>query len=168
MDNILVTSYNNFENLAHLPIGTPAPEEQTLNLIQSNTIQPTTISSLNPAFVLKHPTKNIIYVCNESITKGTIETYTLNYDNQKAILTKINSVDSIGTSTCFIAIDKKQKNLLVVNYWDSIISIHPLQDGIAQKSIFVYRSKKNVLANHRGDHLNNRQSESHNHSLYFY
>jgi len=38
----------------------------------------------------------------------------------------MGQVDAGGTSTCYLTIDRDQKNLLAVNYWDSTIVTIPL------------------------------------------
>jgi len=162
MDTILVTSYNNFDILAHSPKGNLS--SSPFCLITENKLYFPKIGSLNPAFVLKHPDKNIIYVCSESINEGTIETYS--FENQE--FKKERSVSSGGKSACFITIDKKRENILVVNYWDSNISILPLKKGIAQEPKYIHKSKNKLISVCLDEHLLDRQSESHNHSLLFY
>ena len=109
-----------------------------------------------------------MYNCPESIYEGYIETYKYYLDASKnLVLELVGVVNTMGTSTCFLAIDKKQQNILVVNYWTSSISIHPLLDGIPQESIFTFYSNLKININNIEDHLKDRQNESHNHSLYF-
>jgi len=168
MDKMLITSYNDFSVLAHSPEGNIA--KYPFHLVNTNTdVENLDLISLNPAFVLKHPDKNIIYTCCETITNGFIETYSYKTTlDGNFKMTKLGCVNSGGRSACFITIDKNKNNLIIVNYWDSNISVLPLKNHIAQEPIFIYKSKKRLVSVNLQQHLMNRQSESHNHSLIFY
>lgn len=74
---------------------------------------------INPAFSRFHPRLNVLYTCTEDIEKnGQIIAYNVGADGE---LTVLSSCDAGGTSTCYLTIDRDQKNLLAVNYWDSTI-----------------------------------------------
>ena len=61
----------------------------------------------------------MLYTCTEDIEKnGQIIAYNVGADGE---LTVLSSCDAGGTSTCYLTIDRDQKNLLAVNYWDSTI-----------------------------------------------
>ena len=160
-DKLLISSYNIFTNLAHKPQG--KENLIPLKFITDNISKCIPVKDYyNPAFTLKHPDKNIIYMCCESIFEGNI--FTIGY-NDEFEFTLLNNVKT-GLSTCYIEIDFERNNLLVVNYWDSTINIHPLINDIAQEAIYTVES--NYVYNNRPNHLKNRQKESHNHSLLLY
>ena len=67
---------------------------------------------------------NVVYTCTEDVEEnGKIFAFTIGPDGE---LSEIGSVDSGGTSTCYLTIDKEEKNLLAVNYWDSTLVSIPL------------------------------------------
>mmetsp|Transcript_11148 Transcript_11148/g.16867 ORF Transcript_11148/g.16867 Transcript_11148/m.16867 type:complete len:437 (+) Transcript_11148:133-1443(+) len=79
---------------------------------------------LNPAFSRFHPSLNVLYTCTENIEEnGKVIAYSVGSDGG---LTEIGQVDAEGTSTCYLTIDHKGKNLLAVNYWDSTLVSIPL------------------------------------------
>lgn len=77
LQNILITSYNDFSCLAHVPSGNQNKKPLLFknSILQSESEIP---KCYNPAFVLKNPDYNILYVCCESIEFGHI--VTLEYD----------------------------------------------------------------------------------------
>ena len=159
--SILISSYSYFCNLAHKPNSNQ--NLIPLKIINNNISKCITIKDCyNPAFVLKHPTKNIIYICCESIFEGHIFTITYDSNFNFSLLNKVET----GKSACYIVFDFEIKNLIVVNYWDSTLKIHPLINDIAQDSIYTVKSKNKY--NNRVNHLKNRQNESHNHSILLY
>lgn len=162
LQNILITSYNDFSCLAHIPGGNQNKKPLLFrnSILQSESEIP---KCYNPAFVLKNPDYNILYVCCESIESGHI--VTLEYDQH--FQTNVLSVVETGKSSCYLALDSLQKNLIAISYWDSVITVHPLREGIPQKKIFRLSHGGNI---DRGlqDHLHNRQQNSHFHSVALY
>ncbi len=66
----------------------------------------------------------MVYTCTEDIEEnGKIFAFTIAPNGE---LTEIGNVDAGGTSTCYLTIDKDEKNLLAVNYWDSTLVAIPL------------------------------------------
>lgn len=62
--------------------------------------------------------------CTENcLENGQVIAYKLGVDGQ---LQKIGQVDAGGTSTCYLTLDQDQKNMLVVNYWNSTLAVVPL------------------------------------------
>lgn len=79
---------------------------------------------INPAFSRFHPSLNVVYTCTEDTeNNGQIIGYKI---QKNGFLTKIGEVDAGGTSTCYLTIDRAQRNLLAVNYWDSTLVVIPL------------------------------------------
>jgi 6-phosphogluconolactonase len=56
---------------------------------------------------------------------GQIFAYKLGADGS---LNKMGQIDAGGTSTCYLTIDKSQRNMLAVNYWDSTLAVIPLDE----------------------------------------
>lgn len=131
-DQIMVVScYSDFEKLAHGPRGTEAklclhvyrfdPNDGHMVLLN---IAGNADEVINPAFSRFHPRLNVLYTCTEDIEEnGQIIAYEVGCDGE---LNKLGHVDAGGTSTCYLTIDRDQKNLLAVNYWDSTIVTIPL------------------------------------------
>ena len=159
MSNLFICSYNNFSKLAHIPNGIEAKLPFSVNekkyIFKKN---------INPAFVLKNPQLPYFYVCSESIYSGYISTFVIK--NNK--LEHIKTVSSCGKSSCYLAFDNKMEYLININYWDSIISIHPLKNNIIQEATQVIKPKINNNINKINDHLKDRQSTSHHHSCVFF
>ena len=135
---------------------------------------------MNPAFSRYHPRLNVVYTCTEDIEEnGKIFAYKLGADGT---LEQLGApVDAGGTSTCYLTIDKAQKNLLAVNYWDSTLVTIPLDRETGEfmgpvKSKYdpkggkkvVAAAKKNGGANHSCNDestIRMRQADPHSHAL---
>jgi 6-phosphogluconolactonase (cycloisomerase 2 family) len=79
---------------------------------------------VNPAFSRFHPRLNVLYICTEDIEEnGDIIAYEIGSEGS---MIEIGRVDAGGTSTCYLTLDRDEKNLLAVNYWDSTIVTIPL------------------------------------------
>lgn len=67
---------------------------------------------------------NVVYTCTEDIEEnGIIFAYEICSDGS---LHEIGRVDAGGTSTCYLTVDRDQRHLIAVNYWDSSLSVIPL------------------------------------------
>mmetsp|Transcript_11149 Transcript_11149/g.16871 ORF Transcript_11149/g.16871 Transcript_11149/m.16871 type:complete len:502 (+) Transcript_11149:53-1558(+) len=131
-DEVFVVScYSDFSKLAHGPRGKEAthglfiyrfqPSDGSMVLLS---IKGDPKEVLNPAFSRFHPSLNVLYTCTENIEEnGKVIAYSVGSDGG---LTEIGQVDAEGTSTCYLTIDHKGKNLLAVNYWDSTLVSIPL------------------------------------------
>jgi 6-phosphogluconolactonase (cycloisomerase 2 family) len=134
---------------------------------------------MNPAFSRFHPRLNIVYTCSEDITEnGQIFAFAINQDGE---MEKVGQVDAGGTSTCYLTIDRHQKNLLAVNYWDSTIVSIPISFETGRftgpiKSTYDPKFGKKLIAAAKKDgganHSNNdestiklRQADPHSHAL---
>ena len=94
---------------------------------------------------------------------------------------QIGEVDAGGTSTCYLTIDREQRNLIAVNYWDSSLVVIPLSKSTGEftgpiHSVYDPRQGKAMMAaakKHGGvNHSNNdestiaqRQVDPHSHAL---
>mmetsp|Transcript_16251 Transcript_16251/g.34395 ORF Transcript_16251/g.34395 Transcript_16251/m.34395 type:complete len:555 (+) Transcript_16251:478-2142(+) len=125
-----VTSYSDFDKLAHGPRGHTA--KHTLRVYRFLTDGSLVLlhvngegqKVINPAFSRFHPRLNVVYTCTEDIEEnGKILAYKILSDGS---LTEIGCVDAGGTSTCYLTIDRDQLHLIAVNYWDSSLVVIPL------------------------------------------
>lgn len=158
MNTILVCSYNKFNNLAHKVKGYMS--SNPISIIQNNNYSTTDIQCENPAFAIRRG--KYIYVCCESINEGTI--LTIDSETRKIL----KSVSSCGKSSCYLQIDPDDKYIININYWDSIISVHPIVDNILQEAsqIIIPKNENKIVT--QEDHLFDRQKTSHHHSCAFY
>ncbi len=134
----------------------------------------------NPAFSRYHPRMNVVYTCTEDCEEnGKIFAYKIDPDGQLEPLGE--PVDAGGTSTCYLTIDRAQKNVLAVNYWNSTLVVIPLdpETGALKGPIknmydpkggegMVACAKKNGGANHSNNDdstIQMRQADPHSHAL---
>lgn len=91
------------------------------------------------------------------------------------------SVDAGGTSTCYLTVDKAQKHMLAVNYWDSTLAVIPLDQETGEftgpiKNLYDPKQGQKVTAAGRSkggcNHSHNdestirmRQADPHSHAL---
>lgn len=77
------------------------PETGKISLLSTSTLGP------NPAFVLRHPTSNVLYVSMERIDRnGEISVVEV---GEKGKLKTKSTVDAGGKSTCFLNIPKDSR-----------------------------------------------------------
>ncbi|KAL3767767.1 hypothetical protein ACHAW5_003586 [Stephanodiscus triporus] len=180
-----VTSYSDFDKLAHGPRGHIA--KHTLRVYQFQTdgslvllnISGERSQVINPAFSRFHPRLNVVYTCTEDIEEnGQILAYGVHPDGS---LTEIDRIDAGGTSTCYLTIDREQRHLIAVNYWDSTLVVIPLSKETGEfagpiHNIYDPKAGKKMIAaakKHGGvNHSNNdastiaqRQVDPHSHAL---
>jgi 6-phosphogluconolactonase (cycloisomerase 2 family) len=186
-DQIFVVScYSDFSKLAHGPRGKEAkdtlyvyrfkPTDGSMVLLN---ITGNSKRLINPAFSRFHPRLNVLYTCTEDIEEnGKIFAYLVESDGS---LNEIGHVDAGGTSTCYLTIDKEEKNLLAVNYWDSTLVTIPLStetgeflDGVKSKydpkygQGMVAATKSSGGVNHSNNDeltIQQRQADPHSHAL---
>ena len=172
---------------AHGPRGTEAsqslyvyrfyPSDGSLVLLN---IQGSAAEVPNPAFTRYHPRLNVVYTCTEDCGEnGKIFAYKLGGDGQLDLLGE--PVDAGGTSTCYLTIDRAQKHMLAVNYWDSTLAVIPIDTETGAftgpiKNLYDPKGGKGMVASMRNNggvnHSNNddstirvRQADPHSHAL---
>jgi 6-phosphogluconolactonase len=135
---------------------------------------------INPAFSRYHPRLNVVYTCTEDCHEnGKIFAYKIGPDGSLEQFGE--PVDAGGTSTCYLTIDRAQKNMLAVNYWDSTLVVIPLdpETGAMLGSIkntydpkqgkkMVACAKKDGGVNHSCNDdttISVRQADPHSHAL---
>ncbi|GBG34908.1 Hypothetical Protein FCC1311_111312 [Hondaea fermentalgiana] len=126
---VIVSSYNDFADLAHGPRGRQA--EHTLRSYRldvrdgSLTLLSVAKADTNPAFTRMHPYRNVMYSCTERLSEnGRVVSYAL--DNDTGAMTKLGDKDAQGSSTCYLTIDKAARFMLIVNYWSSHVVSMPI------------------------------------------
>ena len=177
---VIVSSYTNFDNLAHGPTGTEARHSMRtfeLDVVTGNlTLVSINNDAMNPAFSRFHPNLNNLYVCTESIVDDG-EVYTYDLHPRTGALTFRSKQSAGGKSTCYITIDRSLRNMLLVNYWDSTLTTLELNgDGtpIGVRSCLDPKKGKKLKAkaerhvNHSHndpDTIRERQSDPHSHAI---
>ncbi|EGD83384.1 hypothetical protein PTSG_03990 [Salpingoeca rosetta] len=166
---VFVASYNKFENLAHTPDGTVSAHSLYVYRLDTQTGQLVLLTVLdgfeNPAFLRYHPQLNVLYFCTESIADdGDIVACKVNA--RTGALSVLGKWSAHGKSTCYLTIDTDLKHMLAVNYWDSTLSVLPMETSGALSPVsFKLVPDRKVVASSRSDHLTNRQLEPHNHAI---
>ena len=108
-NKVLISSYNKFDVLAHIPKGIESKYS-----LSCNTKYYSFNLCENPAFILKHPELDFFYICCESIFGGKIGTFSYK-DNE---LKEVSYVDSCGKSSCYLTFDDNNENIININYWN--------------------------------------------------
>lgn len=179
---IVVSCYTRFDNLAHGPRGTQARRSlYTFHMDPSDgqmvLLSVTEDEAMNPAFSQFHPQKNILYTCTESVAENG-QVISWHVCPRTGRLSKMGSCDAGGTSTCYITLDKKCENMLVVNYWDATIGVFGLSgeqsEIVSLRSLHDPKDGRQMKARHdkhvnhsKNDHdaQKERQSDPHSHAV---
>lgn len=156
MDKLLICSYNNFNILAHKVKGSISSKP----IIIKKDNAETSIDCINPAFAINRG--KYVYVCCESIKDG----YILTIDSETNKVLK--KVSSCGKSSCYLQITPDNKYVININYWDSIITVHPIINNILEEATQIIKPDNENKIYTIEDHLDNRQKTSHHHSCAFY
>jgi len=185
-DLFFVTSYSDFDRLAHGPRGKEATNPLSVYRFNSSdgsmvlvNLSGNKSEMVNPAFSRFHSDLNVIYTCTEDIENhGKILAYSILPNGG---LNLIGEADAGGTSTCYLTIDRAQKNILAVNYWDSTLAVSHISQETGEfngpiKSMYdpnfgkkmAAAAKKNGGANHSNNDdstIKQRQADPHSHAL---
>lgn len=167
---VVVSSYTRFDNLAHKPRGTESEHgmysfDLDINTGRLTLLSVTSDGVMNPSFSRYHPNKKVLYTVTESIKEnGQVVAYDVNHRTGR--LTKLQEESAGGTSTCYVTLTKN--HMILTNYWDSSLAVLPLDpNGTIGPLKHVTKMPNIIRAKHLSDHLSDRQSEPHNHSLVF-
>jgi 6-phosphogluconolactonase len=100
---------------------------------------------VNPAFVAVHPNQRFLYVVTEDpLSVGPdfdhesfVTAYAIDQRNGK--LTRLNSLPTGGTSTCYLSIDKTGHYLMFANFGSSSVTVLRINDdgSIGQQTAFM-------------------------------
>lgn len=179
----LVGTYTHNEILAHIPKGDHGEGIYAWTLDSTGKLskEPTAVSRVqpNPAFILKHPTKDIIYASTECInTCGEVITLEIAHDGSLRELTRQSAG---GRSTCYLTLCPEKQGgdggaresittLGCVNYWDAIVSLLPVDPATGVVSGPVIDQHMQPGANYvfknnpdRVEHWTHRQRWPHTH-----
>ncbi|MEQ9408935.1 MAG: lactonase family protein [Fuerstiella sp.] len=116
----------------------------------------------NPSFLAVHPTKDLVFACNESNDFGNAPTgaaSAFRVDRPSGQLTLINQQPAGGGATCHCVVDRTGRFLLVANYLGGNVAVLPINDDGSL-------SERSCLINHIGSGPNkDRQEKPHAHSV---
>ena len=184
-DALLRLPDTDFADLAHLPRGTEA-NRGAIYVYELNPADGSMVlltikgGAKNPAFSRFNPRNNMLYACTELLaSNGEIFAYKVNPKN--GALEDMGSKDAGGTSTCYITLDKQERNMLLVNYWDATLTTLALDrdtgalgdlkgrfdayGGEAERKRVASAGKHVNHANNDESSIKERQSEPHLHAL---
>ena len=138
----LLGGYTDKSVLAHAPAGGEGeglysvlfdPEMGSLKKMSSSNVK------TNPAFIMKHPTLDIVYMTTEVISDGGSEILVGEVDRKSGTVNVIDRKLVHGRSTCHIEWDNDRTHLIAVSYWDSKITTFPVDStGLLGEAATVY------------------------------
>ena len=131
-----------------------------------------TIDTLNPAVLIPHPDKPVMYAILETIqTNGSVQRYEV---GDSGSLVHNGTFTASGKSTCYLALSPKRDSAIVINYWDAIIDVVDVDENgqlgdIIQSFKQLYREEGTWRqVETREDHWDNRQVGPHAHCAHFW
>merc|ERR1719318_782508 len=124
----------------------------------------------NPAFIMKHPTLDIVYMTTEVISDGGSEILVGQLDRKIGTVNVIDRKLVHGRSTCHIEWDNAMTHLIAVSYWDSKITTFPVDSkGFLGEAATVYADPGADYVDQskpdRWEHLAHRQRWPHLHQI---
>lgn len=167
-----IGTYTDESVLAHDPKGKPSTAGIQSFRLDARSGKLTPLASCdvgpNPAFLLKHPTKPILWASTECIeTDGDIITLAMKHSGE---LQPIATQTSGGKSTCYLTLAEDGSHMLAVSYWDAKLAVLPLNhDGTvgAASSVTMQPGAEYVATNKpdRKEHWAYRQRWPHTHCM---
>ena len=171
---LLVGTYSDLDALAHQPHA-PSAGVGIYGLTLSTDGQLSEreqIETLNPAVLIPHPDKPVMYAILETIqTNGSVQRYEV--DNTGALVHN-GTFNASGKSTCYLALSPKRDSAIVINYWDAIIDVVDVDENgqlgdVIQSFKQLYRDEGSWRqVETREDHWVNRQVGPHAHCAHFW
>jgi len=169
----LLGGYTDKSVLAHAPAGGEGeglysvlfdPELGSLKKMSSSNVK------TNPAFIMKHPTLDIVYMTTEVISDGGSEILVGEVDRKSGTVNVIDRKLVHGRSTCHIEWDNDRTHLIAVSYWDSKITTFPVDSrGLLGEAATVYADPGAGYVDEskpdRWEHLAHRQRWPHLHQV---
>lgn len=168
----IVSGYTDTSVLAHTPKGSMGHGITAVRL-DHRTGKLTQLSTLdvgpNPAFVVKHPLKNILYASTERIDADG-DVVAIEVDESSGALSVLGRVSAAGKSTCYLNIHQSLQWMLAVNYWDAKVNLLQLdaQGNVSGvKEINMQPGASYVESNRptREEHWQYRQRWPHSHCI---
>lgn len=116
---------------------------------------------VNPSFLTLHPNRKFLYAVSElgvdGKTNGLVTAFAIN--GKTGMLTKLNTVSTIGGGACHLVVDQTGKTLLVANYGTGSTVAFPVR---ADGSL----GEHSALIQHKGSSAGRRQRGPHAHGVY--
>ena len=170
---ILVCSgYTDKSVLAHAPAGSEGDGVYTVEfdpeLAKFQNLKSSKVET-NPAFIMKHPSQDLIYMTTETIKTGS--ELLVGRINRKSGTVEVEERRQVGgRSTCHISWDAERSHLLAVSYWDSkVTSFKVDKEGMVGEAVEVYSDPgAEYVDTHQPDrweHLQHRQRWPHLHQV---
>lgn len=132
---VLVGTYTNMEKLAHEPTGRVNQRGIEVFTMKDGNLQPLThqgesLDIVNPAFILKHHSRDdIFFVSTERIDQnGEIVTLRLDDGGRLSIIARR---DSGGKSTCYLTLHPDGESLTAVHYWNAKLHTFPVLEDFS-------------------------------------
>lgn len=116
----LVSTYTDNAILAHTPKGKHGAGVYAIEVSAEGKMKAKHVSPLGPnvAFLLKHPSLDVVYASTECINEdGEILTTSLDHETGELKLQGKRRAE--GKSTCYLNLHKSKKIMSAVNYWDA-------------------------------------------------
>jgi len=168
----LLGGYTDKSVLAHNPAGGEGdgvysvlfdPMLGKIQILKSSKVE------TNPAFIMKHPRLDIVYMTTEVIDRGS-EVLVGRVDRKSGQICILDRKKVYGRSTCHIEWDAARSHLIAVSYWDSKITTFPVkQDGMLADATQVYSDPGSDYVDtekpDRDYHLAHRQGWPHLHQV---
>ena len=170
----LLGGYTDKSVLAHSPAGGEGkgvysvlfdPEQQKLTTLSSSQIK------TNPAFILKHPFLDIVYMTTEVIADSGSELIVARLDRKTGAVEEVQRKAVHGRSTCHLEWDAARTHLIAVSYWDSRLTTFPVSPdtGLLKDAAEVYADPGaeyvDTARPDRWEHLAHRQRWPHLHQV---
>ena len=171
---LLVGSYSDLDALAHQPHApTAGAGIYGLTLSTDGKLsEREQIEVLNPAVLIPHPEKPVMYAILETIqTNGSIQRYDIDGNGS---LVHNGTYNASGKSTCYLSLSPKRDSAIVINYWDAIIDVVDVDaDGQLGDNIQTFKQHYRKegewrQVQTREDHWGNRQVGPHAHCAHFW
>lgn len=124
----------------------------------------------NPAFIMKHPRHDIVYITTEVIADSGSEVLTGKLDRKTGSVEIIDRKSAYGRSTCHLRWDQDGSHIIAVSYWDSKLTTFPVDSqGRMGEAVGRYTdpgaSYVEEARPDRWEHLAHRQRWSHLHQV---
>jgi len=169
----LLGGYTDKSVLAHSPAGGEGqgfysvifdPETAQFRRLTSSSVE------TNPAFIMKHPSLDIVYMTTEVITNEGSHLLVGKLDRKDGGVTVVDRKKIQGRSSCHISWDYSASHLVVVSYWDSKLTTFPVDgEGMVGEAVEVWSQPgAEYVDTHRPDrweHLAHRQRWPHLHQV---
>jgi 6-phosphogluconolactonase len=104
----------------------------------------------NPSFLAIHPTRKYLYAVSEIANyqgqkTGAVSAFSIDASTGK--LTFLNRVSAKGDGTCYVAVDKTGKNVLIANYGGGSVAVLPIDTDGKLKEASSFVQHKGEVAN---------------------